>query len=171
MRLIPFLLPAFLLCSLFACKKPVEHTIVSVWHEKDDPVISKISLFDTLRVPSLRAMDIQEINGLNVVYGTGRKTLYFEYTADTSKLLTLISCLPFDRNNDVSDTTARLQNFAFSQSGKDLISSEEIAAASFFWNINPGDFYYYECLKSPARHTLLIHKQTGRVLHRIETEV
>lgn len=168
MRNLSWGLPFFLISYLFACNKPVSREVITVWNEKNHPIILKTSVFDTIRVSSIRALDIQELHGVSARYPSGKNVSYFEYEADTSTLLTFISCLPFKNNNNVSDTTCRLQNFDFSLSDKQFLSPEELAAASFFWDILPHEYSYYECLKSPERHTLLIHKQTGRVLHRIE---
>lgn len=168
MRNISWILPLFLISYLFACTKPSAREIITVWNEKNHPVISKTSLFDTIHVNSIRALDVRELHGVNAQYRSGRKVSYFEYDTDVSTLLTFLTCLPFKPDNAISDTTCRLQNFDFSLSGKRFLPQEELVAADFFWNIQPQDYLYYECLKSPERHTLLIHKQTRRVLHRIE---
>jgi len=168
MRHLSWALPAFLVSYLFACTKPTSREVITVWNEKNHPLISKISLFDTIHINTILALDIREVHGVNARYRSGKKVSYFEYDTDASTLLTFITCLPFQMNNSISDTTCRLQNFDFSLSDKKFLSREERDAADFFWDINPKDYRYYECLKSPERHTLLIHKQTGRVLHRIE---
>jgi len=168
MRHLSWALPVFLVSYLFACTKPTLREVNPVWNEKNHPVISRASVFDTIRVNAIHALDIREVHGVNARYRSGRSVSYFEYDTDTPRLLTFITCLPFQINNGISDTTCRLQNFDFSLSNKKFLPPEEVAAADFFWDINPKDYRYYECLKSPERHTLLIHKQTGRVLHRIE---
>jgi len=168
MRYISWILPLFLVSYLFACTKPKSREVITVWNEKNHPIISKTSVFDTIRVNAIRSLDIREVNGVSAQYHSGKKVSYFEYDTDASKLLTFIACLPFKTDNTLSDTTCRLQSFDFSLSEKKFLSQEELTAASFFWNIDPRDYRYYECLKAPERHTLLINKQTGRVLHRIE---
>jgi len=169
MRYLSWALPIFLVSYLFACTKPVRREVITVWNEKNSPVITNTSLFDTLRVNAIRALDIHELHGVRASYLSGKTVSYFEYDTDPEKLLTFISCLPFKKTDAVSDTVCHLQNFTFSQSGRELLSGEELTSAAFFWKINPDDYLYYECLKSPARHTILINKKTKRVLHRIES--
>jgi hypothetical protein len=167
-------IPAFVFLLLlfaagFACQKPVDNSI-STWKEYEEPLISKANLYDTLPGLTKHKLSVKEIKGIKVVYTSGRSTSYFEYETDSKILLEAISALPFKKGNAVNDTLCRRMNNLFSLSGKKVLSQDELVSAKFFWNIEPSDYAYYECLKYPARHTLLINNRTGTILHRVEIE-
>jgi hypothetical protein len=168
MRLLAFISPLVLFAAGFACQKPVE-TIDSTWTEYAKPFITNASIYDTLPVAKHR-LSIKENKGVKVVYASGKSTSYFEYETDPKKLITIISALPFEKGNALNDTLCRKVEHTFSLSAKNVLSGDELASANFFWSIEPKNYTYYECLKYPARHTLLINNITGRILHRIEIE-
>jgi hypothetical protein len=161
--------PLLLLLAIITCKKPTASLNSTAWEEYTNPVITPAVLRDTLPVKYYALLSAQEIHGIKVSYPSGNHTSYFEYVADAENVLRTISALPFKRTNALVDAACRMSQLPFSLTGKTILSQEETAAAQFFWNINPNDYIHYECLKSPARHTLLIHKRTKRILHRIES--
>ncbi len=164
-----FILPTLLILSIFACKKPSESSSYLL-NEYESPEIKLVSLLDTLPSNSLSNLSIQELKGIKATYVTGRYTCYFEYNANQQELLRAINILPFNMNTRLSDTQCRKIDGDFSLYGKRTRSDKEVASSSFFWNINPEDFTYYECIKSPMRHTILLDKHSNRILHRIEIE-
>ena len=80
----------------------------------------------------------------------------------------MVASLPFKPDHTVSDTLCRKMGLPFSLAGKKILSEKEKEATRFFWEINPSEYDYYECRKGPVRHTLLIHKVNGTILHRME---
>ncbi len=164
-----FILPTLLILSIFACKKPSESSSY-LPNEYESPEIKLVSLLDTLPSNSLSNLSIQELKGVKATYVTGRYTCYFEYSANQQELLRAINILPFNMNTRLSDTQCRKIDRDFSLNGKRTRSDQEVESSSFFWNINPEDFTYYECIKSPMRHTILLDKHSNRILHRIEIE-
>jgi hypothetical protein len=162
------ILPVLLVLSIFACTKPKETSYLP--DEYANPQITSALLRDTLSSHSLSTVAIQELKGVKATYVTGRYTCYFEYNANQHDLLKAINTLPFDINTRLSDTLCRKIEREFSLSGKQILSREEIESSAFFWNINPEDFTYYECIKSPMRHTILLDKHSNRILHRVEIE-
>lgn len=163
-----FILPGLLILSIFACEKPKNTSYFP--DEYANPQITRMTLRDTLSAKSLSNLYIQELKGVKVSYASGRYTCYFEYNANQQDILKVINTLPFDINTRLSDTLCRKMDEEFSLNGKRIRSNQEIASSSFFWNINPNNFTYYECIKSPMRHTLLLDKHSNRILHRIEIE-
>ncbi len=164
-----YALPVFILSSIFACKRPSESHADTVWSEHKSPTLTTTLLRDTLPYRFISNLHITEVHGVKASYSSGQQTSYYEYEADPEMILKMVSSLPFKRSNSVSDTTCRAFEIPFSMTGKRFISAKELQAANFFWQINPKDFFYYECLKNPDRHTILINKITGRILHRVES--
>ncbi len=162
------LFPLLMFASMFACKRPVEAIASTTWQDYKSPIISRASLRDTIPIKSL---PIKEINGIKAIYKNGNTTQYFEYEADADKILDIINRLPFKKTNHITDTTYRTMQITFSLSAKSVLSFEENEAASFFWNAKSDDYRYYECIKAKDTHTILVSKTTGRILHRIESEV
>ena len=165
------LFPILLIFTIISCERPTRaiNSDMYGWNEYSHPIITRVSLRDTLSKKITKVLNNTDASGVKVSHPSGKYTLYFEYTADPDNLLNAIATLPFKKSNAVSDTTCRTQSLPFSLSGKLLLSEHEIEASSFFWNINPQEFLYYECLKAPERHTILINKVTGKILHRIES--
>jgi hypothetical protein len=162
------LFPILLLLSIAACKKPVETTGIT-WSEYSNPIITHVSLYDTLPKKSLASLSIKEINGIKAEYGSGKSTAYFEYEANAKELIKIVSLLPFKRCDSISDTLCRKMEMNFSLSAKSVLSSEETNASNFFWDINPMEYAFYECIKGTTRHTILVNKLSNKILHRIET--
>jgi hypothetical protein len=163
-----FILPVLLILSIFACEKPKYNSYLP--DEFANPQITQATLLDTVSEKLLSNLTIQELKGVKATYVTGRYTCYFEYNANQHDILKVINTLPFNINTRLSDTLCRKIDEPFSLSGKRILSDQEVASSVFFWNINPEDFTYYECIKSPMRHTILLDKHSNRILHRIEIE-
>ena len=162
------ILPILLILSIFACQKPANTSYLA--DEYANPKIELVTLRDTLTAQTLSNLSIQEVKGVKATYVTGKSTAYFEYIANHHELLMLMNTLPFNINAPLSDTVCRKMSKEFSLRGKLILSDQEIESSAFFWNINPEDFTYYECIKSPMRHTILFDKHSNRILHRIEFE-
>jgi hypothetical protein len=160
---------SILLCIIFfACNKPNSYlSDASTWEEFRTPSLSNVSVYDTLPKKVFQYASVHQLNGVKAAYSSGRSTTYFELEGEASSFLRAISTLPFSPT-EISDTFCRKIEDPFSLSGKQLLSEEEINAASFFWRINPKEYTQYECLKGRQRHTILISNTTGRILHRIE---
>ncbi len=167
MRSFDFILPSFFLFAVAACNSPAEKTnVLSDW--QNEPTIQTVSLADTIPYKYLSQLNITEINGVKVSYPSRKSTCYFQYQARSADVLRMIAALPFKPDQTDSDTLSRKMDFPFSLAGKESLPDKEIKASSFFWELNPAEFDYYECRKSPVRHTILIHKSSGIILHRME---
>ena len=111
----------------------------------------------------------QQLNGVKVLNpDTGKYTYYFEYIANKQDTLRMISALPFLKDNRPSSLTCELMNASFDPLDNSALTQEGRDATSFFWNIRGEDFTFYECYKSPVKHTLLLSKTTDRILHKVE---
>ena len=114
---------------------------------------------------------IQEIHGVKIIdYDKNKIEYYFEYEATGIDTLKMIALLPFsidDRASCVapmlmeSDSNPLEVNPSFTKEVRD--------ATSFFWDAKAEEFTFYECIKSPMKHTLLISKTSSRILHKVET--
>ena len=95
-------------------------------------------------------LSLEQLNGVRILNSdTGKYTYYFEYIANKQDTLRAISALPF-----LKDNTA--------------LTQEERDGTSFFWNARAEDFTFYECYKSPVKHTILLSKTSDRILHKVE---
>lgn len=115
--------------------------------------------------------DLKEIHGIKVVYADyGKCTYYFKYEADPNDTLNVIGDLPFILDNNTS-SIACLPMYSNSNplDAGSTLTTPEREASSFFWNSKPEDFTFYECIKSPFRHTVLISKSSPVILHRVES--
>jgi hypothetical protein len=139
----------------------------SKWEEFKAPLLTNVSVYDTLPKKVFQLASVHQLNGIKAAYSSGKSTTYFELEGEASTFLRAISTLPFNPT-ERSDTFCRRLEQPFSLSGKQVLSEEEIKAASFFWRIDPKDFTLYECLKGNQRHTILVNHHTRRILHRIE---
>lgn len=144
----------------------IEHD--NVWIDYKSPAFKHISLYDTLPKRAADYLSAVELNGVRAIYPTGRHTSYLEYEADPMRVLFAVQSLPF-AIHEGGDTLCRDMRQPFSLSGQRVLSNEEKKQASFFWNINPEDFVYYECIKGLQRHTILVSKTSRKILHRVET--
>ena len=112
--------------------------------------------------------NIQEIHAVKVSRAD-KVSFYFEYEADHTKVLSLLASMSFRLDNNNSSVQCGLMN---SESNPLLcfgaLSQVERDASSFFWSANATDYTFYECTKSPLKHTMLVSKTSSRILHRVE---
>lgn len=112
---------------------------------------------------------IQELNGVRIIdQETGKPTYYFEYIANKQDTLRRISALPFRRDNRKSSLSCELMNASINPLENSELTDEERSIASFFWEAEAEEFTFYECYKSPVKHTLLLSKNSDRILHKVE---
>jgi hypothetical protein len=164
--------PLLLIVSAFACQKPEGiHQNDTVWTAYAHPRIIADNIYDTLPALVKHDIKIEQLKGVKVFYPSGSNVSYFEYKADAKKLIDVIGRLPFKKCNEVADTLCRKMELPYSLAASKVLSKEELMAANFYWKINVIDYDYYECLKSPMRHTILVNRNNGRILHRIEKDV
>lgn len=119
---------------------------------------------------SVTIAGLKEIRGVKVEYDqAGKISYYFEYEADPAVVLNAIASLPFRKDDNRSSVQCGLMNSETNplEAYKDL-PEQEFNAGSFFWKANPEEYTFYECLRSPMRHTMLVSKTSSRILHRIE---
>lgn len=115
------------------------------------------------------AFSLQQLNGVKIVNpDTGKITYYFEYIANKKDTLRRIGAMPFLKDNRLSSTTCELMNGESNPLDNSALTQEERDASSFFWNAKADEFTFYECYKSPVKHTLLLSNTSDRILHRIE---
>lgn len=112
---------------------------------------------------------LRQLNGVRIINSdTGKYTYYFEYIANQQDTLKRISALPFLKDNRPSSLMCELMNAPFNPLDDAALTHEERDAAAFFWNARAEDFIFYECYKSPVKHTLLLSKTSDLILHRVE---
>lgn len=112
---------------------------------------------------------LQQINGIKIINSdTGKLTYYFEYIANKQDTLRRIAAMPFLKDNRKSSTACELMNTKLDPLDHRDLTQEERDATSFFWNAQADEFTFYECYKSPVKHTLLLSKTSDRILHKVE---
>ena len=114
---------------------------------------------------------IQEIHGVKIMdYDRNKVEYYFEYEATGIDTLKMIASLPFSIDDRVSSVGPMLMESDSNPLEVNSSFTEEARnATSFFWNAKAEDFTFYECIKSPMKHTLLISKTSSRILHKVES--
>jgi hypothetical protein len=132
------------------------------------PVVFLTSLEDSLPKKTFDALHVGSVIGTKIS-GNGFDVRYFEYEVDPGKLLAAISEMPFNKNALIADTICRKINYL------SLVTEEDKIPGDDYWikftNVDSDEFLFYECIKPPLRHTLLIRKNSGRVIHRISYSV
>ena len=113
--------------------------------------------------------EIRQLNGVRILDpDTGKYTYYFEYIANKQDTLRRISALPFLKDNRPSSLMCELMNTPLNPLDHSALTQEERDAASFFWDARADEFIFYECYKSPVKHTLLLSKTSDQILHKVE---
>jgi hypothetical protein len=113
--------------------------------------------------------EIQQLNGVKVRDSrTGKFVYYFEYIANKQDTLRRISAMPFLKDNRTSSLSVELMESSLNPLDGSTLSEEERTATSFFWNAKGEEFTFYECYKSPVKHTLLLSKTSDKILHKVE---
>lgn len=163
------LLALAVISAFWSCQRNtgVEVEQDNVWQDYKSPTFKHISLYDTLPKKAVDYLNAVEINGVRAFYASGKHTSYLEYEADPMRVLFAVQSIPFAMHEG-GDTLCRDMGQPFALSGQRVLSRDEKTKASFFWKINPDEFVYYECLKGSQRHTILVSKNSNRILHRIE---
>ncbi|HEY3430154.1 MAG TPA: hypothetical protein VGK39_05705, partial [Cyclobacteriaceae bacterium] len=111
--------------------------------------------------------NLREIHGVSITRAD-KVSYYYEYEADHHQVLNVLASLPFRLDNNKSSVQCGWMNSDSNPLEYENISEAEVEASAFFWRANPEEYSFYECLKSPLKHTLLISKTSPRILHRVE---
>ncbi len=127
-------------------------------------------IFGDANLPAGRqGFELNQLNGVKILNpATGKYTYYFEYIANKQDTLRRIEALPFLKDNRPSSLSCELMNAPLNPLDGSTLTQEERDATSFFWDAQTDEFTFYECYKSPMKHTLLLSKTSDRILHRVE---
>ncbi len=140
--------------------------VLPVWEDSSLNISSASVLHDVYQDMSA---NIQQLNGVKVRDSrTGKFVYYFEYIANKQDTLRRISAMPFLKDNRTSSLSVELMESSINPLDNSSLSAEERNATSFFWDAKGEEFTFYECYKSPVKHTLLLSKTSDKILHRIE---
>lgn len=160
-------IPFMVLFSLASCKREDQNGTRTA-HELLPPLVVRTALADTLPVWAIQRLKLEHTQGIKVKYATGQHVSYFDYEANRSEVLNTMGKLPFSKYAPLADTLCRRVPITSIELMKSIVSQDEVRAGFTFWEVDVNEFDVYECIKAPFRHTLLISKQTPRVIHRIE---
>ena len=152
------------LMALGACKKPV----LEVREKSIPPLILSTSIHDSLPLTAVNALQLSDVVGIKIKHHTGLYSNYFEYRADRDLLLETLSELPFVMQGTVADTQCHPISFEEMARIQEDLTTIEIENTSFFWTADASSIDVFECIKPPFRHTILVTKNSNRILHRIE---
>lgn len=112
----------------------------------------------------------KQLHGVRVTYADRTKVAYyFEYEANAQDTLNVIGSLPFVLDDNVSSLECTLMESKTNPLETMELSEQVREATAFFWNLKASDYIFYECAKSPLKHTLLISKTSSRILHKVES--
>ncbi|AYB33258.1 hypothetical protein [Chryseolinea soli] len=161
------LFQGFLLFCFLACEKPANLGDGSADAGRL-PIALAVSLHDSLPQKAMTALGLSDVTGVKVQYIDGRSASYFVYPASRQVALNTIAGLPFSKHAKIADTLCRPVATAALQYEYAHLSSVESQYADFFWQALNHNVEAYECIKAPWKHTLLVSKTSGQVLHRIE---
>jgi hypothetical protein len=161
-------IPLLLLFALAAYDTHREVVDMASVTDAVGPVVLHASLEDTLSPAFLQALRLEQVEGLNVTYLSGKQAHYFAYIADADAVLRAVVHTAFSKYIPLADTTCRrIDRRAIDVLAQSLHATER-GAGAFFWEANADEFEAYECVRGPIRHTLLISRATRNVLHRVE---
>lgn len=115
--------------------------------------------------------NIQEIHGVKIMdYDHQKVEYYFEYEANEMDTLKMIASLPFVVDNNISNVApVRMESNSNPLDVNPTFTEEIRDAIAFFSNAKAEEFTFYECVKSPMKHTLLVSKTSSRILHKVES--
>lgn len=112
---------------------------------------------------------LEQLNGVKIFNAdTGKYTYYFEYLANKQDTIRRISALSFLKDNHPSSIVCELMNSPLDPLDNSALTQEQRDATAFFCNAQAADYVFYECYKSPVKHTLLLSKTSDRILHKVE---
>lgn len=161
------LFQGFLFFCFLACKKPA-----NLGDGSSDagrlPIALAVSLSDSLPQKALTTLGLSDVTGVKIQYIDGRSASYFTYSAGRDIALNTIAGLPFSKGSKLADTLCRpvaTEALLHEYAG---LSTTESQHADFFWQALKQNVEAFECIKTPWKHTLLVNKTSGQVLHRIE---
>jgi hypothetical protein len=161
------ILPTLMILAMFACKKP--HLSDNYGIDSNEPIVFTARLSDSIPAKTFELLQVSEIEGISVKYVHERREVrYFEYDAESERVLSAIRRSPFSIDAQFADTGCRQIASNEIHSANHTISSSEKNMANFFWSIKPEEYEVFECVKPFVKHTLLFHKNSTQVLHRIE---
>ena len=115
--------------------------------------------------------NIQEIHGVKIMdYENQKVEYYFEYEANELDTLKMIASLPFAIDDNKSNVApVRMESSSSSLKINPSFTDEIKREIAFFSNAKAEEFTFYECVKSPMKHTLLVSKTSSRILHKVES--
>jgi hypothetical protein len=116
-------------------------------------------------------MQISDVTGIKVKYLSGHESRYFAYRANPDLTLRAVSQIPFNPYSKYDDTLCRRVSGGEFEIIRQHISAMEFESSSFFWQAFSEQTEVYECIKIPYRHTLLIHRESNSIFHRMELVV
>jgi hypothetical protein len=160
------LFQGFLLFCFLACQKPAN--LGDGAADGKLPIALAVSLRDSFPQKAMTALGLSDVTGIKVQYIDGRSVSYFAYPAGTDVVLNTIAGLPFSKNSKLADTLCRPVATATLRREQAGLSPAELQYGDFFWQALSQNVDAYECIKAPWKHTLLVSKTSGKVLHRIE---
>lgn len=158
-------LPIVAIMALGACKKPrLESELDYI-----PPLVLATSLEDSLPLRAIDTLDLPKIYGTKILYHNGLHASYFEYEADPDAVMQTVSQLPFPIHLNIpADTLCRPISPYDIETMMKLISVEEKESTSNFWASYKKNSHAFECIKGQFKHTLLLSRNSNRILHRIE---
>lgn len=150
-----------LLFALGSCKKPrLEPSAESV-----PPIILATSINDSLPSGTVKALGLEKVNGLKILYRSGEQISYFQYRTDRKKLLRVLSELPFNADSRIADTLCRQISIKDLGRPWDDLSNLDSRMPAY---IDDADVVVYQCSKPPYLHTIIAHKASDEISHRVE---
>jgi hypothetical protein len=153
---------AFILCL------PIEKK-AEYFYEAGSPFFIQQAFVETDIFGNAFPGKIEQLHGIRIDdQQTGKYAYYFEYVANKQDTLRRISTLPFLKDNRLSSTNCMLMESDSNPLIEKSIHSEVREATAFFWNTDADEFTFYECYKSPVKHTVLLSKTSDRILHKVE---
>jgi hypothetical protein len=168
-KLVLLLFPGLLLGGVIIGCRPEKRSIPATIDLGMGEVSMATALDEMLPEKSVRELGLKDrVPGTKIKHPGGAFVTYFEYDAKSSDVLAMLAHSPFSMYAIKSDTTARAISFYELELLRLRITEEEYQNAPDFWSAKADEFDAFECIKAPLMHTVLIHKKTKKILHRIE---
>ena len=160
---LPVLLSLFLIAGA-ACEKTKPENDSNNFLE-----VRSATLSDSLSAKTVSSMHATELSGISITHpGESRQVFYYEYSGEKVDVLRAIALSPFNKYETVSDTVCREVALNRYRVLKNRLSGREVEESIFFWDIKADDYEVFECIKAPAKHTILFKKNSKTILHRIQ---
>ena len=157
-------IPLVTLFAWGACKKPVFEPSLNYI----PPLVLSTSIHDSLPAGAIKALNLDNITGLQIRHHNGQYSNYFEYEADKALLLKLMDALPISLNATIADTRCyqiSIEDFNVVRRG---LQPDEFQNTTSFWQAGETDVEVFQCIKPPYRHLIQITKNSNRIIHRVE---